>query len=289
MLLFRYILLFLSLSFLVSTAGAAETIRIGLTPVFVEHQSSFVKKFQKYLSQSLGQQVEFVQRPYYQGVTQLLLDGKIDAAWICGYPYVKKQCQYQLIAAPVFEGYPLYQSYIIVPSSDTTSHSIEDLEGKVFAFSDPDSNSGYLFPRLLLWQTGKNEQTFFKKTFFTGSHNYVVDAVANGLANGGAVDGYIWESLKKTHPQLVNRTRIITRSQTFGHPPIVAKNTLDEGLKRRLVQAFLEMSKDPEGQKLLQQLNLDGFMTVAPDLYEDIESIHFLLDESSSFFLNEAR
>lgn len=56
---------------------------------------------------------------------------------------MRQAADLQLLAVPLFEGKPLYRSYLIVLASDTVTRSILDLRGKVFAFSDPDSNSGW--------------------------------------------------------------------------------------------------------------------------------------------------
>lgn len=286
MLLIRYflILLFLLMPF---SLQAVEKIRLGLTPVFVNHQGKFIREWQNYLTEQVQQPIEFVQRASYQEIMQLLLDGQLDAAWICGYPFVRYQNQLELMAAPSFQGKPLYRAYIIVPSQDTSSQTISDLKGKVFAFSDPNSNSGYLYPRFLVWQTGEAEQGFFSRSFFTGSHNNVIDAVANGLAQGGAVDGYVWESMLKTNPELVSKTRIITQSERFGHPPIVSHQHTHQSIKDKLSQALLSMQDTPTGQKLLNQLNLDGFVETSAQRYSEIESIMFILGEPTHLFTQE--
>ena len=148
----------------------------------------------------LGRPVAFVQRRSYREVSELLLAEKLDAAWICGFPYVRYRDRMRLLAVPTCEGEPLYRSYVIVPSSDQTTQSIGDLGGKIYAFSDPDSNSGWLVPNSLLFRLGKDAATFFRKSFFTWGHRRVVDAVAVGLAQGGSVDGYVWDTLKLQHP-----------------------------------------------------------------------------------------
>lgn len=268
-------------------AHSNEPLRIGLTPVFVDHQGAFIREWQSYLSHKLEQPVEFVQRASYQDIMQLLLDGRINAAWICGYPYVRHQNQLELLVSPSYQGEPLYRAYIIVPSTDTETQTIEDLQGKIFAYSDPNSNSGYLFPRFLIWQTGLSEPSFFSRSFFTGSHNNVVDAVASGLAQGGAVDGYVWESLLKTHPELAEKTRVIIRSEQYGHPPIVSHTNLNSQTKQALTQAFTQMSETLDGKKLLEKLNLDGFVLTSPERYSDIESMMFILGEPTHLFIQD--
>src|SRR5690606_11769052 len=124
-------------------------------------------------------------------IVDLLLRGQIDAAWICGYPYVLNSTQLRLVAVPQYRGTPLYRSYLIVPDSDKKTEAITQLEGKVFAYSDPLSNSGFLIPRTELLAQHGDPSACIHESFFTFSHRNVVQAVATGLADGGAVDGYV--------------------------------------------------------------------------------------------------
>ena len=158
----------------------------------------------------------------------------------------------------------LYRSYAIVPSSDTQSASIADLGGKIYAFSDPDSNSGWLVPNSQLFRLGKDPATFFRKTFFTWAHRRVVDAVAAGVAQGGSVDGYVWDTLQIHHPELTKKTRVAHKSEQYGFPPLVTRSKLSEEDFIRLQAVLVGMRTNPAGKNLLQKLNLDGFQ-IAPD------------------------
>src|SRR3989304_7118889 len=131
-------------------------------------------------------------RRTYQETPALLLSGYLDAAWICGYPFIQYQDRLSLVAVPVWRGRPKYQSYLIV-GRDRPVAGVSDLRGDIHAFSDPDSNSGYLVTQALLADEGEIPSTYFSKTFFTYSHRDVVRAVAAGLAESGSVDGYVWE------------------------------------------------------------------------------------------------
>lgn len=257
-------------SFSTIAIASHDTYRIGLTPVFLNDQTSALKKWQSYLERQLDAKVEFVQRNTYGEITDLLLGRHLDAAWICGFPYVKHKISLQLMVVPVFEGEPLYQSYLIVPKSDDTTHDITDLKGKVFAYSDPDSNSGYLVAQVAITTRGFDPKHFFRRAFFTWSHRDVVEAVAIELAQGGSVDGYVWETLKTIDPALTERTRVVTKSKKFGFPPIATYVGIEPERFDKLQKAFLSMSSDSEGQQLLQQLNLDGFIAGDDSLYFDI-------------------
>jgi len=254
-------------------AVAVETMppmRIGLTPVFLDDQPRILSVWQDYLEARLGRVVSFVQRGSYREIADLLLRGEIDAAWLCGLSYVERQARMSLIVVPVYEGAPLYRSLLIVPKNDQETDSWKHLPAGVFAFSDPDSNSGYLYPRFSMKDAGIDPKRYFRKTFFAHGHRNVVEAVAVGLADAGAVDSYVWEALTKNHPDLTGGTRVVLRSETFGFPPIVARADLPQQDLFKLRQVFVGMSEDPGGRRLLELLNLDGFVTSRPSLYDRI-------------------
>jgi phosphonate transport system substrate-binding protein len=273
------ILFFIGMRCLAAQAGVKPErgYRIGLTPVMLIDRTSFLKTWQLYFEEQLGVSVSFIQRQTYREVIDLLLTGELDAAWLCGYPYVVHRNEVELLAVPVFHSEPKYQSYLIVPAGDDQTQSLLDLKQKVFAYSDPDSNSGYLYPQVLLLNEGVQLRHFFAKSFFTWSHREVVKAVSEGVADGGAVDGYVWETLALNEPELTRRTRVVSKSPYFGFPPLVVKKNLDELQVKQLRQAFLGMAEDNEGRALLKKLNLDGFVRGNDALFDSIaESVRIL-------------
>lgn len=254
-----------------SRAAQAGTLRIGLTPVFLDDQAGFLAQWHGYLEAHLARPVEFVQRGTYREIVDLLRQNKLDIAWLCGYPYVRNRRQLQLLAVPLYAGRPLYQSYLIVPAADTTTRSILDLRGRVFAFSDSDSNSGYLYPNYRLLSLHERPENFFGKSFFTWAHRKVVEAVASRVAHGGAVDGYVWETLAKFNPELTARTRIVERSPDFGFPPFVARVGLPAQTVLGVRRVLTGMSEQAQGRKLLELLNLSGFAAGDEAVFAGIE------------------
>ncbi|NMF96321.1 PhnD/SsuA/transferrin family substrate-binding protein [Aromatoleum toluolicum] len=248
-----------------------DAVRIGMTPVFLDDQVGFLGAWRDYLAQALGRPVEFIQRGSYREIVELMRQEKLHFAWLCGYPYVREQRWMRLLAVPVHQGQPLYRSYLIVPERDTATTKITELRDRVFAFSDPDSNSGYLYPHYQLNRANTSPANFFRRTFFTYAHKKVVEAVALEVAHGGAVDGYVWDTLARTHPELTGRTRVADRSPTFGFPPFVAGPVAPPALFRRMQEILLAMHDDGVGAGFLRQLNLDRFALGTPALYADIE------------------
>lgn len=253
-------------------AYAAQPFRFGLTPVFLTSDLQLLEALQRYLTLAMGTEVELVLKRTYQEITSQLVSGLLDAAWICGFPFIAYRRELQLVAVPVWRGRTTYQSYLIVAEGRDASN-IDDLRGDIHAFSDPDSNSGYLVTRALLAEQGLKPQAFFQRTFFTYGHRNVVRAVAAGLARSGSVDGYVWEVMTQTEPELTRQTRPAWRSDWMGFPPVATatKNASSEGITK-LRQALLAMPRDPIGRGVLELLRLDGFAKGDPSLFDSIAS-----------------
>jgi phosphonate transport system substrate-binding protein len=249
---------------------AEGSVRIGLSPVFLDDQLAFLASWRGYLEARLERPVQFVQRRTYREITDLLLAHKLEFAWICGYPYVKYRSELDLIAVPLSDGKPTYHSYLIVPASDRETRSLLDLRGKIFAFSDPDSNSGFLYPIFRLLELRERPDAFFGKAFFTWAHRKTVEAIAAGLAHGGAVDSYVWETLKRLRPEIGAQTRVAARSPAFGHTPFVARRGMAPPTRAALRRALVGMRESSEGARLLARLNLDGFVPGSDALYDGI-------------------
>lgn len=245
-------------------------LRLALTPVLMISDLDLRERLRAYFSAATGMPVELLTRRTYQEITSLVVSGQVHAAWICGYPYVKYRERLSLIAVPLWQNEPLYQSYLIV-DADRPTDDWHTLRGDIHAFSDPDSNSGYLVTAALLAEEGLRTEAFFDKTFFTYGHRNIVRAVASGLAQSGSVDGYVWEVMAKVEPELTKRTRVIRKSERLGFPPIACSREM-AGTEpvRRLRQALLSMNESAEGRKLLALLQFDGFAEVKPDLFSAI-------------------
>lgn len=245
-------------------------IRFGLTPVFLTSDLELLGRLQSYLQRYTGEPVSLINRRTYQEITTLLTSGQLDAAWICGFPFIAHRSELQLVAVPLWHQKPLYQSYLIV---DKQRHGtgLMDLRGDTHAFSDPDSNSGFLVTRAELAGQGLRPETFFARTIFTYGHRNVIRAVASGLAQSGSVDGYVYDVVANLEPELTQKTRVLRASEWLGFPPIAApRNPADPGRLSLLQKALLEMDRAEDGRAVLQMLQLDGFAIEQPDLFDPI-------------------
>jgi phosphonate transport system substrate-binding protein len=250
--------------------AGAGTFRLGLTPVFLDNDAAVIDRLRFALSEAMGEAVDLIQRRTYQEITATILDGSVDAAWICGYPFLQHSDSLVLLGVPVWLGRPLYQSYLIVGAGDP-AETLADLSGAVHAFSDPDSNSGYLVTASDLARMGTAPEAFFARSIFTYGHRNVVRAVAGGLTRSGSVDGYVWETLASVEPALTARTRIVAQSEWLGFPPFAARaDRAGDPLVRRFGEVLHGLDTSPTGREALRLLSLDRIVAGDASLYDGI-------------------
>ena len=225
----------------------------------------------EYIADKLGREIQLVQRKTYSEINELIGMGQIDLAFICSGPYAggREKFGFQALAMPRVCGSHLYQAYLIV-NNDSPIQKLTDLRGKVFAFTDPESNTGKLVPTYWLSKAGAKPEDFFGKTIYTYSHDNSIRAVAMSLVDGAAVNGQVWEYYHHSDPVFTAKTRIIKRSQPFGNPPVVASAHLSNQMKARIQSLFLKMHLDPEGKKILDELMIDGFIAPKEECYDPI-------------------
>ena len=227
-----------------------------------------------YIGGKLGQEVQLVQRKTYSEINELLGKGEIDLAFICSGPYVKGKEKYsfELLATPQVQGSHFYKSYLIV-NKDSHFNKFDDLRGRVFAFTDPESNTGKLVPTYWLSQIGETPESFFERIIYTYSHDNSIMAVAKALVDGATVDSLIWEFYNHKNPAFTSRTRVIKKSEPYGIPPLVASSYLSSKLKNRIRLLLLSLHQQTEGRRILSELMIDRFVTPKEEWYDSIRQI----------------
>lgn len=254
-------------------AQTLERFQIGLTAVILADQAAFLSRWGDYLSARIGRPVSFVVRESYQSILDLLFAGQITAAWICGYPYVRHRAQLKLLAVPLYQKAPTYQSYLIRHRQSASAiNSWPDLARRVLAYSDPLSNSGWLVPQAQLRSAGLSAQDL-RASFFAHSHRNVAEAVSTRLADAGCIDGYVWETMRLQQMAAVANTEVIWKSEAYGFPPLVIRAGDASAPSHRLGEVLRAMHADTQGRSLLQALNLDGFSMAAPALFDSIDAL----------------
>jgi phosphonate transport system substrate-binding protein len=259
-----------------------SSVKVAIASVVSPKESyEYYDEMIQYISQKLGGNVKIIQRRSYQEINELIKYNEIDFAFVCGGAYVDGNSDFgmKLLVAPVVHGNTTYNSYIIVQNkSDYTS--LTNLRGKKFAFSDPLSNSGKLYPTYRLYLMNETPESFFgtdeqgrNNSFFTYSHDNSIIVVAEQIAEGAAVDSLVYDDMKETRPEIIAQTRIIETSPPFGIPPVVVSKEIDPFLEKRLRNIFLDMDKDEEGKRILSMVKIDSFVNLNDSAYDSIREM----------------
>ncbi|MBI4847851.1 MAG: phosphate/phosphite/phosphonate ABC transporter substrate-binding protein [Nitrospirae bacterium] len=252
-----------------------KSVRIAVGGMITPKEGfAYYRRLLDYIGEKLDRHVEFVDRDNYAEINELLKNGEIEAAFVCGGPYVEghKEFGMELLAAPLVYGEAVYYSYIIV-NQDSPIHMFQQLRGKRFAFTDPMSNSGQLVPTYMLAMMNETPDTFFKSYIFTQSHDKAIKAVAQGIVDGAAVDSLIWEYASRTNPVFTSKTRIIKKSLPYGIPPVVVRRGLDPELKEALRQIYLNVHNDKKGREILDHMMIDKFIPIDDSAYDSIREM----------------
>jgi phosphonate transport system substrate-binding protein len=253
-----------------------QPLRVGMGAMCTPKEGYvYYQRLQGYIGKKLGRPVQLVDRENYAEMNGLLESGRVDAAFVCAGPYVEGKTKFnlELLAMPLVKGKPIYYSYIVV-HKDSPINSFKELRGKVFAFTDPQSNSGKLVPTYMLAKMNETPESFFSRVEFTNGHDKSIMAVAEKIVDGAAVDSLIWEYLAIKKPELTGQTKIIVKSDAYGIPPMVVRHGLDPEIKKSLKEVMMSASSDPEGQEILKGMMIDRFVAGDDKNYDSVRAIN---------------
>ena len=242
--------------------------------ISVEETWVTYKKLIDYVASRIGDEASMVLRPSYSDVRILLEEKKVDIAFVCTGTYItcSRAATIELIAVPEFKNDLKYRCLFVV-NKKSTINDITDLQGRSFAFTDPESNTGCIVPGWAVRKQGKEPEAYFSEIIYTGSHDRSLHAVAKGLVDGAGVDSLVFYSFIATHPETKKLLRVIWESEPFGAPPVVVPTGLPESMKEQLREIFLSMSQDAQGREILDGIGIERFRIPQPDEYNSAHEI----------------
>ncbi len=228
-----------------------------------------------YIGEELNVNIKMLFTKDYKTMNDLVKSKEVVAAFVCSGPYVTGHDNWgmELVAVPSLYDTTVYYSYIIVNKANDITN-FKELKGKKFAFTDPKSNTGKLVPTYELARIGTTPDDFFSEYIFTTSHDKSIEAVAQKLVDGAAVDHLIWEYLNNTDSTFTSRTKIIAKLGPFAMPPFVVHPDCDSLFKTELRKVLLEMHTNPKGKKILNEIYMDKFVMLSDSDYQSIREMN---------------
>ena len=241
------------------SARAADVLTVGLIPS--EDSRAMIANSQAMmdmLSKALGMPVKPFVAADYNGVIEALRSKRLDVAYLGPFSYVLGASVADIEAFAVAEtkkaGRTYYHS-LIVANKDSGIKTVADLKGKTFAYVDPSSTSGHLFPKAGLIKVGFNADKDFGRVIFSGSHDANAVAIQNKRVDAVAIADRILDAAIAKGLAKLEDLVVVWKSDPIPESPTVWRKDLDPALKKRIQAAFLEVKNIPWSD----QGELNGF------------------------------
>ncbi|MEN9063087.1 MULTISPECIES: phosphate/phosphite/phosphonate ABC transporter substrate-binding protein [Ponticoccus] len=238
-----------------------------------------------YLEETLGVAVEIFTAGNYDGVIQAISADQIEVARFGSSAYAAAFTATDGGVVPTLtslkqDGSSGYYS-IVVARCDSGIKSLADAKGKVHAFADPDSTSGYAVPYYnMITREGFEPENHFGTVTFGGSHEADVTGVVNGTFDTASAyqnndaDGVYQRMEDKGMIDKGIICKIWESPEITSGPWTFRKNLPAEMIEE--VTAAIEAfpAADPEGYKLYSSWTADdpnpetGFKRVDADRYQ---------------------
>lgn len=229
----------------------------------------------------------------YIAVVEAFGSKKADVAIMNTFGYILAHEKYGAEAKlmGIHFGQRYYQGQIITRKGHLKS--IEDLNGKKFAYVDPASTSGFLMPTELMRKKNVKPKEFI----FAGKHDTVVTMVYNKQVDAGATfytpekDGKPQDARKLVltqYPDVFEKIEILKLTDPIPNDPIVFRGELAADIKSKIKEGLIEYLKTPEGQDTFMKLyNMNGVISVDDTHYDEIRSTLKSLGKTAQDFIKK--
>jgi phosphonate transport system substrate-binding protein len=248
-----------------------KDITIGSIPTMgVEETKAKLAPLAKYIQAQTGIPVKISVPSSFSKLMAAMVIGQVDFAYMGPNNYVEA---HRLAGAEAVlielspEGKPGYYS-VLIASKKSGIKNLDQARGKTFAFTDPDSTSGFIMPNIYFVHERKEPlSSFAGKTEMAGSHIAVVEGVLKGKYDVGATNDMdlakAATSLKTKPSQFV----VLWKSELIPGAPFVAR----KGLKPEVKELFVNTLVGASGNKpLMKEMQCGGY---APGKDSDFDVI----------------
>lgn len=273
------IILFLACLLFTPAAALPQTssqqrILIGLIPEMnIFKQKQRFKLLGDYLSKKTGIPVEFTILSRYGNILESFTTEKMDGAFFGSFTgaLAIQKLGVSPLARPVnLDNTSTYQGYLFV-RKNSGIRSAADMKGKKMAFVEKATTAGYIFPRAYLRENGiTNVDSYFGEHFFTGSHDAAVLAVLNRKADIGAAKHSIYDRVRKENQRVDQELVILAKSPTVPSNGLCVRKNLAADIRKKLKDALLSLSTEPEGKLVLEQFGALRFIETTPEDYKPV-------------------
>ena len=264
--------LFLSVFSAPAAAGQAtgpvnvKSITLGLVSGTSQKEiEAHFQNFVRYVARKLGSGPETEGRvvivPTPLQMAKFLEEKKIDFYMESPYPtyVINKQGAAVLLLRRWKGGMAEYRG-LIFSKKESETNRLEQLRGKMMAFEDPGSTSGYFLPKVLLLKKGfklvekpRPDAKVGPKEIgyvFASTDINVVNLVLSKRVAAGAISDDDYGALDGSKKADII---ILTQTDLFPRHLVSVRKDLDPTVKNRLKEVLLSMHQEDEGRTIMQQ------------------------------------
>ncbi len=256
------------------TEGKRPSLVIGLIPAEnIFKQLDRYEPLAAYLTRKIGADVKLKILTRYGNIIDNFASAGLDGAFFGSFTYALARAKLGVepIARPeTAEGVSTYYGLIFV-RKDGGIHGVKDMKGKVFVFVDRATTAGFLLP-LAFFKAHRidNYKTFFKETYFSGTHEDAIYDVLSKKADIGAAKNTVFARLAATDSRLKNDLLILARSPDVPENGLAVRKNLEPALRNRLREALLNMHNDIDGVNALIKLGAKRFIETTDSDYAGV-------------------
>jgi phosphonate transport system substrate-binding protein len=255
------------------------TVRFGVEPYEASARLTPVyDSLSKLLAAKIGCPVDVFITPSYNAEIEAMRNGKLDVAEFGPLGYV---FAHELAGADVFATYndasgkPSTYTASIVTWKGSGLSTLKDVVGHSFAYSDPASTSGHLFPAYALRKNGIDPDNGIKPVY-AGSHTSSFEAIRNHKVDAGELNSQQIRDAAQVGEYAESDYVTLWRSAPIPNDPIAIRSSLPGPLKKRIVDAFmmLDFSQlSPDLVKLLPAKGTTKYIAQSDSAYDQIRDL----------------
>jgi len=258
--------------FLFPLAAAAQSTEETLKITIIPHRST-KGNFRSYtpvvqaLEKKIGMPVQMLASKTYDEAVGKLESKEADVAYLGPFAYVKAHNDFgaRLIVRTIDDDNTEFYHSLIITRKESDIRTLQDLKGKSFAFTDPNSTSGFLFPMVGLSKAGIRLEDFSRAEYLKRHANSLL-AVYNGQTDAGAVSSTAKDKVKVNFDDI----RILWKSEPIYRGPWAARKDLSESLFQGIQNTFLELAKQKDAAEIFKKLSTKGFVKGKDSEYNNV-------------------
>jgi phosphonate transport system substrate-binding protein len=255
------------------------TVRFGVEPYDTAARLvPIYEKVGKLVGDKLGCPVEVYVATSYNAEIEAMRNGKLEIGEFgpLGYVLAHQVAKAEAVAAfGADDGKPDTYWASIVTYPATGIKTLEEIKGHSFAFSDPASTSGHLFPAYGLRKAGLDPDKDIKP-LYAGSHTASFEALYNHKVDFGELNSEQLESAKQRGHYQDGDVVFLWKSDPIPTDPFSVRGDLPDAFKKRLVEVLqtLDLSSlDPADRKIMVGTGITRLVPQSDGAYNGIRDL----------------